>query len=80
MELITGIRAGRTSYTYGSSVITEFLVFIPRAVYPNRPLPLSERFVDIFYPGVREAGGGHGSFYLQEGYWALGVPGYLFSW
>ena len=32
-------------------------------------------FVDVFYPGVREKGGGYGFFIIQEGYWALGLPG-----
>ena len=75
MRLISGVHAGETSFTYGESVVSDLLVFVPRAFFPNRPLPLSERFVDVFYPGVRESGGGYGFFILQDGYWAFGVPG-----
>jgi len=77
MRLIGGIRDGETKYTYGSSIFTTLLVFIPRALYPDRPLPLSERYLEIFYPGVRDSGGGYGFFYLMEGYWAFGLVGVL---
>lgn len=77
MRLIAAIQGGEVGFTYGSSVLTEALVFVPRAILPGRPLPLSEQFVEIFYPGIREIGGGYGFFYLMEGYWALGLPGVL---
>ena len=75
MRQIKGINDGETSYTYGLSVINEILVFIPRAIFPNRPLPLSEKFVETYYPGVRDMGGGYGFFCLQEGHWAFGIFG-----
>jgi len=77
MRLLIGMRDGETTYTYGESVISELLVFIPRALYRDRPLPLSGRFLDVFYPGLREAGAGYGSFYLTDGYWAFGLVGVL---
>lgn len=75
MRLISGIESGETRLTYGSSIVGDLLVFIPRALFPNRPLPLIEKFVDVFYPGVLETGGGYGLFILQDGYWAFGIPG-----
>jgi oligosaccharide repeat unit polymerase len=75
MRQIDGIQNNEINYSYGTSIISEFLVYIPRALYSNRPLPLSEQFVDIFYPGIREKGGGYGFFCLQEGYWAFGMLG-----
>ena len=75
MRLISAIQDGQVGFTWGSSVVTELLVFVPRAVLPSRPLPLAEQFVEVFYPGIREIGGGYGFFYLMEGYWALGLPG-----
>jgi len=72
---IQGILLGETSYNYGYSLITDVLVWIPRLIYPNRPLPISEQFVEVFYPGVRDMGGGYGFFIIQEGYWAFGVFG-----
>lgn len=79
MMLISGINSGIAHFTYGWSVVTQLLVFIPRALFPGRPLPLSKLFVRTFYPGVLSKGGGYGFFYLMEGYWALGVFGvYVF--
>lgn len=75
MRLISGIQNKETDYSYGITVFTEFLTYIPRALYPGRPLPLSERFIDTFYNGVRETGAGYGFFYLMEGYWAFGLVG-----
>jgi oligosaccharide repeat unit polymerase len=75
MRLISGLEDGETDFTYGSSVVSELLVFIPRAIYPNRPLPLGERFADVFYPKVYRVGGGYGFFMLQEGFWAFGLFG-----
>lgn len=72
---IQGLLLGETSYNYGYSLITDVLVWIPRLIYPNRPLPISEQFVEVFYPGVRDMGGGYGFFIIQEGYWAFGVFG-----
>ncbi len=78
-RLISGIEDNETSFTYGTSFVTELMVYIPRALYPARPLPLSEQFVEVFCPGLREAGGGRGFFILQEGYWAFGMIGVFFS-
>ena len=75
MRLIAGIHDGQTNFTWGGSVVSELLVFIPRSVFPGRPLPLGEQFVVVFYPGVREMGGGYGFFNLMEGYWAFGLVG-----
>jgi len=85
MRLISGLEDGETHFTYGSSVITELLVFVPRAIYPNRPLPMSERFVDLFYPQIYKSGGGRGFFMLQEGFWAFGLVGvflflFIYGW
>jgi oligosaccharide repeat unit polymerase len=75
MRLISGIQLGETNFTFGASVVSDVLVFLPRSVYPGRPLPLSEKFVEVFYPGVLESGGGYGFFILQDGYWAFGIAG-----
>lgn len=77
MRLIKGIRAGETDFTYGLSILSEIAVFIPRALYPARPLPQSEQYLLIFYPGVREMGGGYGDFYIMDGYWAGGLIGII---
>ncbi|TWO66147.1 oligosaccharide repeat unit polymerase [Caenimonas sedimenti] len=82
---IQGMLLGETGYNWGYSLVTDLLVWIPRILYPDRPLPTSEMFVEVFYPGVRDIGGGYGFFILQEGYWAFGIFGAfafmaLFGW
>jgi len=74
-RLISGIENNETSYTYGLSIIHEFMVFIPKVFFSSRPLSLSEQFVQTFYPGLLEEGGGYGFFFIQEGYWAFGAIG-----
>lgn len=78
-RLMTGLDEGDTAYTYGKSIADELLVFVPQTLIAERPLPLAERYVDVFYPGVREQGAGYGFFILQEGFWALGAVGVLVS-
>jgi len=75
MRQIGGIRDGELNYSFGRTILDDILVFVPRPLYPGRPLPSAEKFVDIFYPGVRESGGGYGFFILQEGHWVAGYFG-----
>ncbi len=75
MRQIGGVRDGELNYSFGETVLDDILVFIPRPLYPERPLPSSEKFIEIFYPGVRETGGGYGFFILQEGHWVAGYFG-----
>ena len=77
MRLIEGIDKGEASYSWGTSILTEILVFVPKALMPNRPLPLGEKYVEIFHPGELLEGAGYGMFIVQEGYWALGIFGVL---
>jgi len=77
LRLIQGINNGESGFAYGGSLLSELLVFIPRGFLPNRPLTLAENFVDTFYPGVLESGGGYGFFFLMEGYWSFGVSGVI---
>lgn len=76
---ISGIDSGETSYQWGQGWLNEIAVLVPRFFLPDRPLPMSEQFVEVFYPGVREAGGGYGFFIIQEGYWQFGLPGVCFT-
>lgn len=75
MRLMLGFDKGEVGFTYGMSIINEFLVFIPLAIFPNRPNTISERFVLTFHPEIYKIGGGMGQFCLLEGYWAFGNIG-----
>jgi oligosaccharide repeat unit polymerase len=85
MRLITGVVENETEFTLGRSVLTEMAVYVPRALYPGRPLSMSEIYMEVFYPGARQQGEGRGLFILAEGYWAFGVLGvflfmFVFGW
>ena len=75
MRIIEAIDAGQMNYSYGLSYLSEILTFIPRAIYRNRPLPLSLQYMSTFYPVEMLQGQGFGFFIPTEGYWALGIAG-----
>jgi oligosaccharide repeat unit polymerase len=77
MYLMQSLEEGIGTYNYGSTVVSELLVFIPRSIYPNRPLPVSELYVYTFYRHVWDVGGGYGLFITMEGYWAFGLIGVI---
>ncbi|WP_164847836.1 O-antigen polymerase [Sandaracinomonas limnophila] len=66
-------------FTYGVNLLNDFLVFIPRIFYDNRPLPTSELFASVFYKDVYSQGGGMGMFVLIDGYWSFGNLGVLIT-
>lgn len=75
LRLIMGIENGETDYYMGGQLISQIGAFVPRALWQGRPPLASELFVQIFYPGVYESGGGYGLFFHQEGYWDFGFFG-----
>lgn len=75
MNLMQFIDSGQTSFTYGASIWNDLVVFVPRALYPNRPLAMAQQFAELVNEGATDAGMGYGFFILQEGYWICGVPG-----
>lgn len=79
MKLIEAISSDESKFNYGKGFLDDIICYVPRIIYPDRPLPLSERFIEEFYPGVRDMGGGYGLFFLQDGYWAFGLIGVLLS-
>jgi oligosaccharide repeat unit polymerase len=78
IRLISGINNNETDFGFGSIAANQVAALVPRAIMPDRPLIASERFVQIFYPGIYESGGGKGFFILQDGYWDFGLIGVLF--
>jgi oligosaccharide repeat unit polymerase len=78
LRLISGIESGESQFGYGSILFNQVSAFIPRALLPDRPPIGSELFVQTFYPGVFESGGGYGFFLPQDGYWDFGLTGVFF--
>lgn len=75
LKVIEAIDSGQLTYSYGKTDLDELLTFIPRAVYPARPQPLSLQYMASFYPSEMQKGQGFGFFVPTEGYWAFGVVG-----
>lgn len=74
--LIDSIKEGSlTYYTWGYSILTEIATFIPRFLFPGRPVPLPEQFTQICLPDLYFDGRGAGFFLLMEGYWSFGIIG-----
>ena len=66
--------SGLMVFSLGSTYITELLLFIPTFLYPNRPLPLPEKYMLDFFPNAIP-GTGHGWFILNDGYISFGLLG-----
>jgi oligosaccharide repeat unit polymerase len=73
--LIDSIFQGFAKFNWGYSYLTELAVWIPRPLFPGRPLPLPELFMSTHFPVLYSTGHGFGFFMLMEGYWAFGIPG-----
>lgn len=78
LRLISGLEGGETSFGMGSIALGQLMAFVPRAILPDRPPVASELFVQTFYPGIFESGGGYGFFLPQDGYWDFGLLGVFF--
>jgi oligosaccharide repeat unit polymerase len=75
LRLIVGIQDGETHYMWGGLLGSQLGSVVPRAFWLDRPPLGNELFVQVFYPGVYESGGGFAFFILQDGYWDFGLPG-----
>ena len=69
------IQQGSSSFLGFDHYQDEIRVWIPRALMPNRPRPVSEQYIETFFPDEDRAGVGHGMFVLTPGYWAFGYVG-----
>lgn len=78
LRLILGIETGESQFGHGSILFNQISSFVPRAIWPDRPPMGSELFVQTFYPGLFESGGGYGFFLPQDGYWDFGLTGVFF--
>ncbi|MBI5770153.1 MAG: oligosaccharide repeat unit polymerase [Verrucomicrobia bacterium] len=77
LRLIIAIDTGESEYQHGYMLVSQFGAFLPKFLFPDRPLFASELFVVKFYPGVYESGGGYGLFMYQDGYWDFGIAGVM---
>ena len=75
MNIIQGIQSGKIGFSNGYTYFTELLTFVPRMLYPARPLPLAEFHMQLFNPQEYARGHTIAFFIPTEGYWAFGLPG-----
>jgi oligosaccharide repeat unit polymerase len=63
--------------TYGSEYISVLTIYVPKAIWPNKPkLGIGIYFTNYFYPGVYRTGTTYGpsllgAFYMNFGYWGI---------
>jgi hypothetical protein len=77
LEVMKGINNGNLSFSYGYTYLSEASTFIPRFLYPGRPLPLAEVYMESFYAREAVQGRGRAMFLLTDGYWAFGYAGVI---
>jgi hypothetical protein len=68
---------------FGATYLRTPLFFIPSALYPSRPLPLSNWYIKQFYESGLGLNEGRQFFFLAEGYLnfgTLGVLATMFAW
>lgn len=81
VRLIDGVSIGETDFNYGLQLFHEIGAYVPRILWADRPKTIAETYALIFNPQIFEAGGGFGSFILNEAYWVGGLiilPVYMF--
>ncbi|HEU4880560.1 MAG TPA: O-antigen polymerase, partial [Gemmatimonadaceae bacterium] len=64
-------------YRWGSTYVTEFAVLVPRVLWPDRPLSLSEWYAARFYPEVWSEGGAFSFSPVAEAYLNFGLAGVI---
>ncbi|WP_242335600.1 hypothetical protein [Anaeromyxobacter sp. SG66] len=62
---------------YGASYLRTPLYYIPSALYPERPLPLTNWYMNQFYGGGYGLNEGRAFFFMSEGYLNFGIIGAL---
>lgn len=61
-------------YNFGYIYFVNLLLYIPRFLFPNRPLPWPEQYMNKFYPEA-QLGTGHGWYILNDGFISFGLLG-----
>ncbi len=75
MKIIDSINKGEVSYSYGINILNDLFSFIPKFIWPDRPLNTSLYYAKTFFPSEFEKGLGFGNFILTEGYLSFGIIG-----
>lgn len=73
-DYIIAIQHNEYMFDLGKSVVTDFIMFIPFFLFPNRPLPLAEQYMISFHPEA-PAGTGMGYNILCAPYLSYGLVG-----
>lgn len=64
-------------FEYGKTFIQAPAFFIPSVLYPDRPLPLTNWYMNVFYDDGSNLNQGRAFFFLSEGYLNCGPAGVL---
>jgi oligosaccharide repeat unit polymerase len=74
-DIAAAIEAGEQSFSYGVTYLNDLMTLIPRVLFPSRPLPQPEMYMQTFYPILASEGKGFAFFLTTEGFWAFGHIG-----
>jgi hypothetical protein len=69
------MKTGKSKITYGETLLRDIAAFIPRPIWPDRPLSAALYYMQSFYPKAYEEGRGVGLYLVAEAYWAFGFFG-----
>lgn len=78
LDYIHSISSKKMNFNFGYTYVIELLMLIPTFIFPNRPKPLNEQYMNIFYPDAI-SGTGHAWFILTDGYMSFGIIGIAFE-
>ena len=73
------IFAENIDYMHGRTYLDVLVNFVPRFIYPDRPLAPTQWFAQSFYPIAYQQGGSMGFSSVAEGYMNLGYVGVTIS-
>ena len=77
MKIIDSINNNDVSLSYGVNILNDFISFIPKFIWSDRPLNTSLYYAKTFFPNDFEKGLGFGNFILTEGYLSFGILGVI---
>lgn len=75
MDVASAINDNSINYSFGVTYLNDLLTFIPKVLFPERPLPQPELYMHMFYPELAQEGRAYAIFLTTEGFWAFGQGG-----
>lgn len=78
LDYIQAMSNGKLSFNLGYNYLNYIFMFIPKFIWPNRPLEMGYQYMEMFYPYYRK-GTAKAFYVLADGYMAAGILGVVIS-